>query len=204
MRRSSASKGQWFIISAVIISGALLAISFTFRGYFAADTSAVQLNDQSYYFYSINESIANVHASNADCATKQKDMEELEYFMSQEMMSKGIALAMIYDVDCTSNAISKKLLLLQSDNMEVWEGRRPVVSSLIIQEGRGKAEIGIPVNYEFNVQADVCSSVAGESVASKTFTVPAGATEFDIGSVSSGNYVVLRSVVLTGTRQFVL
>src|SRR3989344_4913033 len=180
MRRSSASKGQWFIISAVIISGALLAISFTFRGYFAADTSAVQLNDQSYYFYSINESIANVHASNADCATKQKD------------------------VDCTSNAISKKLLLVQSDNMEVWEGRRPVVSSLIIQEGRGKAEIGIPVNYEFNVQADVYSSVAGESVASKTFTVPAGATGFDTGSVSSGNYVVLRSVVLTGTRQFVL
>ncbi|MBI4019378.1 MAG: hypothetical protein HY364_03925 [Candidatus Aenigmarchaeota archaeon] len=204
MRRSFVSKGQWFIISAVIISGALLAISFIFRGYFAADTSAVQLNDQSYYFYSINESIANIHASNTDCTTKQKDMEELEHFASQEMIDKGIALAMIYEVDCTSNTINKKVLLLHSGDMEIWEGQRPAISSLILQGGTGKGGIAVPVNYEYNIQADIYSSFGGALVRSEQITVPADATEFDVGPASGGNYIVLRSVLLSGNRQFVL
>jgi len=205
MPKPSRSKGQWFIISAVVISGALLAISFVFRGYFAADTSTVQLNDQSYYFYAINEGYSNVDTSNTDCATKQKGMEELHYFETQEMMNKGIALAMIYDVDCTANKVNKKLLLLQSDDMEVWEGQRPSVASLTRQAGNGQAILNSAVNYGFDVEADICNGFGGSLICStRKIGVPSGAGTFSIGPVSSGNYVVLRSVVLAGTRQFIL
>ncbi|MCX6819126.1 MAG: hypothetical protein NT129_03970, partial [Candidatus Aenigmarchaeota archaeon] len=54
MRRSylsnSYSKGQWFLISTVMVSAAFLAISFLFEEYFAVDNSAMARIADNYYF----------------------------------------------------------------------------------------------------------------------------------------------------------
>lgn len=120
MHRSSRYKGQWFIISAIVISSAFLAISSVFRGYVNTDTAIPHLSDDGVFFDSIRESIKNADDSN-DCTTMGKSMEELAYLLRKQSAERGIAVTLDYDV-CATNPTGVHVSLLQteSEDMKIW------------------------------------------------------------------------------------
>lgn len=199
-------KGQWFIISAIVISGALLAVSFIFRGFFVTDTSLVQLNDESYYFYAVNESISNIDSSNSDCAAKTKDMEEMKYATGNELIKKGILLRIEYS--CITNKISTKLLLLHSENMETWAGRRPEIASAAINGNSVEVNVKTPVAYAVTGSILLYDRFGNGALREKkSFTIPEGnakGTAAFTAAPQPGNYIAISSIEITGKKDFIL
>ncbi len=113
-------KGQWFIISAIVISSAFLAISTVFRGYVNTDTALPHLNDDGTFFDAILESIKNIEDSN-DCTTMGKSMEELVHLLKQQSTARGIVATLEYDVCATEpEGVHVSLLQTESEDMKIW------------------------------------------------------------------------------------
>ncbi len=145
MPSGHAVKGQWFLISAVVISGALLTISVLFRDYFTADASKVALMDEDFYFndikYGMKDILANHCPGNDEGARNLKEFIE---FSRRKMQEKGYILEVVWsDPDCMDysnpncnincgNTLQQNfpLILLKSDRMEVWEGNRPEIGGV--------------------------------------------------------------------------
>ncbi len=138
------SKGQWFIISAVIASGAFLIISVIFRGYFATDTGKVALTDENYYFFSIksglNQTISISCSQGSNPAETrsitERNLREFVQFSKDNLAKIGYIAEIVFDENnwariCDADNIlamsSVKLILVKSEKAEVWEGERPEV-----------------------------------------------------------------------------
>jgi hypothetical protein len=194
-------KGQWFIVSAIIASAALLALSFVFRGYFVTDTSLVQLNDESFYFENIKASIEEVK-SVSDCDNIEKSLEELDHFTTESLIKRGILFKHIYDTECPIfETVNTRLLLIQSDNMEVWDGERPVISA--VRAGNpGKVVLENSLSYDFYGTAEVSDSF-GTTFDVRDFIILRGLTEGDIPNVvDAGDFVTVRNFTILGKNQF--
>lgn len=100
MRKSSrSSKGQWFIISAVMISGVFLAISSMMRISFGVDASDVGRRNEYFYFSNILEQQGNVEAKCAMGGDFTRDMAEFERFSRMFAESRGYFFFMNYTID---------------------------------------------------------------------------------------------------------
>lgn len=97
MRKSC--KGQWFIISAVMISGVFLVISSMMRISFGVDASDVGRRNEYFYFNNILEQQGNVEAK---CMSGEgdfaRDMGEFERFSRQFAESRGYFFFMNYTI----------------------------------------------------------------------------------------------------------
>jgi len=78
-------KGQWFLISAVIMSSIFLTISIFLKGYYHVDTSKVALTDEDYYFRNIVEEL-NKTLKNS------YNVDEFIFFVEQKMAERGYLL----------------------------------------------------------------------------------------------------------------
>ncbi len=139
-------KGQWFLISAVVISGALLTISVLFRDYFIADASKVALIDEDFYFNDIKSGMKDILANHCPSNDEgARNLKEFLEFSRQKMQEKGYILEVVWsDTDCLNDYSSHDcsvdcsstlqqnflLILLKSDRMEVWEGNRPEIGGI--------------------------------------------------------------------------
>jgi len=135
MRRSSRSndrnsriKGQWFLISAVVISGAFLAISVMFKDYLILDQSVVVRMDEDFYFHNIKEGLnrtVNITGFDLpDCDSLKTKLDEFIFFSKERMAENGYYLYVEKSVDCIANTASFGILLA-SDRMVVYENVNP-------------------------------------------------------------------------------
>ena len=91
----SCKKGQWFIISAVIISGVFVVISSMLRVSFSIDASDVGRRNEYFYFGNILEQIGNVEA---ECGDIERNMMEFEHFSRLFAESRGYFFFMNYTI----------------------------------------------------------------------------------------------------------
>jgi hypothetical protein len=119
------SKGQWFLISAVIVSGAFLAISVLFRGYYEIDTSLIAKYNEDYHFQNIKEQFNNI-VQVSDCTNMEKNLKEFVYFAEQSMQERGYLLFInytIYYID--DSCIVRRGFLLASEKAVIYENINP-------------------------------------------------------------------------------
>ena len=99
-KSSHSSKGQWFIISAVMISGVFLAISSMMRISFDVDASDVGRRNEYFYFNNMLEQQASIEAK---CTPGEgdfaRDMKEFEHFSRLFAESRGYFFFMNYTID---------------------------------------------------------------------------------------------------------
>lgn len=129
------SKGQWFLVSAVIATGAFLAFSVLFKDYFAVDVSRAVMVDEDYYFRSVKDGLQKTAAvSCPDNRAFRRNAAAFAEFTKERLAEKGYLLTIIAhgnDINSIACALNFHenfpLLLLQSDKAQVWEGERPEV-----------------------------------------------------------------------------
>ncbi len=114
---ASRSKGQWFLISAVIATGAFLAISLLYQGYFVTDPSRVLYSDMNQQFLSIRTQLHMLSDNGGWC--DPGTLDNVVRYNTQTMMEKGYFLTVIADGGC-----DYKLILLSSGDYDIWEGER--------------------------------------------------------------------------------
>lgn len=175
-------KGQWFILSAVIVSGAFLTISVLFRSFFSVDTSDIAMLDHDVLLSSIKDGMRKtIEESEPLCGILERNLDEFKYFSMEKMSEKGYILDIRYDItDCAAKQVDTHLILLSSSSMEVWEGTRPEAESVTAKlNGDGEVEsLGIklksPVQYAVAGNVSLYDTEFADSV---EFNIDKGETE---------------------------
>lgn len=93
-------KGQWFIVSVVMISGTLLVITGLFKGYFATDLSKIAVMDEDYYFSDIKDNLQNL-VRTSTCDDLSKNLDAFIYFTRQRLTGTGYYLFVNKTMQCT-------------------------------------------------------------------------------------------------------
>jgi len=124
LKSSRCSKGQWFIISAVVMSGVFLVISSMLKVSFNIDASEVGRRDEGFYFNNILEQAGNLEAR---CLSGEgiieRDMVEFEAFSRRAMESKGYFFFMNYTIN--GCAIESMGLMIASDKGVFYQNVDP-------------------------------------------------------------------------------
>jgi hypothetical protein len=113
-------RGQWFLISAVIIVGVFLLVSTFFRDYYATDTTAVPRMDEEHYFWELKMNFNGVVRA-SDCDNLEDNLNEFSAFSRQKMAELGYFLYLNYTIDMTDCTATPKIVLA-SDRMVLNEG----------------------------------------------------------------------------------
>ncbi len=103
-------KGQWLMISAVVISTVFLVISTTFLSYFGAESSTIAIRDEDHIFNNIKDQLNNLIAS-SDCT--QSNMNEFIAFVKQEYEQQG------YVIEIQADCSSLTSLVVKSDTVTI-------------------------------------------------------------------------------------
>lgn len=90
-------RGQFFIISAVIIVSILVSVAQYFSGYGAVDLTKPQENQELEYISTIKSSLYNM-AKNSDCARLDEDLKEAESFLTSSLAEQGIGLSVRHSI----------------------------------------------------------------------------------------------------------
>ena len=99
-RRFVAPKGQWYLVSAVMLSGIFLIISTMFKGYFLVDPSTAITNED-YYFWSLQDGYNEILNSDiSDCYELDRSLDEYITLSKAKMAQMGYFLFMNKSVDC--------------------------------------------------------------------------------------------------------
>jgi len=118
------SKGQWFIVSAVIATGVFLVISNLFKTYALIDVSDTARGDEDFNFHNINQTFFSVVAG-SNCSNMDKNIREYRAFAEREMNNIGYTFFMNYTInDCNAKSVSMGLLI-GSSRMIVYHGVNP-------------------------------------------------------------------------------
>lgn len=104
-------KGQWFIISAVVITSFLVMLSGIFRDYSAAGFPVP--SHETFYFENVKGLLKKtVSGSPPDCASIEKNLTEAVYFTSSRMASLGFVQETSFvPVDCAQKRYSITLTI---------------------------------------------------------------------------------------------
>ena len=123
MRRSSMSskKGQWFLISAIIISGSLLSISFVLKDYIIADSSDVSRMNENVLLSDIENQLRKIAETGYDqpsCVNITNGLSSFKNFTESSLAQRGYLL----NVACTVQCSNRKIVCnntLSTDQMTV-------------------------------------------------------------------------------------
>ena len=115
--RERSRKGQWFLVSAVIASGAFLAISLLFNNYFVVDTSEPALIEEDYYFSGVKSGInRTIWFSNCTViegiTNMDRNLRNFVQFSKDELAEVGYFLHAEYTInDCAAKRVNYGILL---------------------------------------------------------------------------------------------
>ena len=101
MHKSSSSgnpKGQWFLVSAVVISGVFLFISVLFKDYMVVDQSVVASMNEDFYFRNIKDGLEELAVTYAGstCATFETKLDEFIVLSKEKMSEKNHLVARMW------------------------------------------------------------------------------------------------------------
>ncbi|MAH42920.1 hypothetical protein CL614_04325 [archaeon] len=119
----SKRKGQWLIISAVVISTVFLVISTTFLSYFGVENSNIASRDEPFIANNIENKMNNIfeiYQSRDPCPQTelQTNLNNFVAFSEKEYAKNGYFVNVTYELTgCTSIDITK--IAVESDTMNV-------------------------------------------------------------------------------------
>ncbi|GEM_PF-2825895 len=93
---ASRSKGQWFLISAVIATGAFLSISLVLKDYFVVDASDQARGREDAYLSNLKEQFAQV-VEQSSCDEMQKNLNSYIAFVRSRLSESGYFVYIEYD-----------------------------------------------------------------------------------------------------------
>ena len=112
---------------------------------------------------------------------------------------------MIYDTNCPgASTVNTRLLLLQSDNMEIWDGDRTEIDTIISSGGTAEINIKQAVNYPIIGRVEVFAGYGQTLLGEHDFTILQGATQSNSFSATTGNFAHVLSPVLLGKKTYVV
>jgi hypothetical protein len=124
-RRKPTSKGQWFILSAVMATGVFLAISGLFKTYNVIDTSESARINEDFQFFNIRDQFNNVVAQTpctGDNTELSKNLREFKAFSERSASEMGYLLYINYSL--TNCAVTSTGILLASNRMVLCQNVR--------------------------------------------------------------------------------
>ncbi len=95
------AKGQWFIISAVVVSSVFFAISLLMKDYFLIDSSYFAGLNNDHYFYDVVQQFDKIVAttpSNVSCTNLTTRLNELKAVTEHELASRGLLAVLDYRI----------------------------------------------------------------------------------------------------------
>ncbi len=106
-------KGQWFLISAVVISIFFVTISNLLRDYFTADFVPVASVNEDFYFESVKDGIIDtVLMSPPSCTEIERNLTEFIGFSTRKMAKLGYLEQVTYiSVNCAAKRYRVTLTL---------------------------------------------------------------------------------------------
>ncbi len=118
LSQSNRKKGQWYLISAVMISGAFLVISVLFKNYYIVDSSSSAMLNEDYFFWNIqkgfNDTIDNAGYDQPSCINLNRRLDEYIAFSEKQMAEKGYYLFMNKSISCSDEEVEHGILLTSS------------------------------------------------------------------------------------------
>jgi hypothetical protein len=108
------NKGQWFLISAVIVTGVFLAMSTLFKTYSLVDPSLSARNNEDFYFNNVKDKFYDVVAR-SDCTNMDTNLRDFKTFTAREVGTMGYLLLMNYTADCTTKKGDVSIMLASND-----------------------------------------------------------------------------------------
>lgn len=124
MPKSSRSKGQWFMVSAVMVSAAFLVISSFLTSYSSMDSSKTATYNEDYYYNNVKEQFMKV-VEQSDCGNLTSNLNEFKYFAEKSMGELGYLLFINYTVEPCPSKNVKLGMLLGSEKMVLYENVNP-------------------------------------------------------------------------------
>ena len=120
------SKGQWFLVSAVMVSGVFLSISGLFKTYALVDTSETARTNEDFYFNIIKQQF-NAVVAGSDCSNMDRNIRGFRAFAEREMNNIGYRFYLTYTISsCASKAVDLGLLVA-SNRLVVYENVNPAL-----------------------------------------------------------------------------
>jgi hypothetical protein len=120
-------------VSAVVISGAFLAISLFFKDYLVVDQSVIPRMDEDFYFHDIKEALNRIVDTEGfdppNCNNLKTKLDEFRLFSIEKMSEKGYYLyvtSAATSVNCGTQTANFGILLASS-RMVVYEKVDPEV-----------------------------------------------------------------------------
>ncbi|OYT42787.1 MAG: hypothetical protein B6U78_00080 [Candidatus Aenigmarchaeota archaeon ex4484_224] len=98
MRKLSNYKGQFFILSAVVIIGAMYLISKQIIPLRMIDISQIALDDEIFVFNNIYKKSIEVVKKSKDCNDLSWNLEEFKNFVEDYGVSKGMKIVLNYNI----------------------------------------------------------------------------------------------------------
>ncbi|MEM7827024.1 MAG: hypothetical protein QXQ40_02260 [Candidatus Aenigmatarchaeota archaeon] len=111
-------KGQWFIISAVIISGMLLTISTLLNGFFLFDYSSAIRLDEDFLFLNIERELNRTIQYSKSTEELERNIKYFIMFVESETARMGYYME-IRNLTHISQSGTTFLLSLVSSNMNI-------------------------------------------------------------------------------------
>jgi hypothetical protein len=97
---SKKTKGQFFIISAIIVVISLVAIGGYLASYGRADPSIPISIDETFIFWNIKDQL-NKTAHAYDCPELKNNLLEFEYLVEKNLADRGYHLNLTFEDPCT-------------------------------------------------------------------------------------------------------
>ena len=92
-------KGQWFIISAVVITSFFVTLSGLLKDYYVVDFLPVATNSEGFYFENVKQLLKNTAANSApecDANGKNQNITEAIDYTTRKMASLGYIMKASY------------------------------------------------------------------------------------------------------------
>ncbi|MBI4018371.1 MAG: hypothetical protein HY368_02075 [Candidatus Aenigmarchaeota archaeon] len=104
-------KGQWFIISAVVITSFFVILSGALRDYTAADFLPVASSSEAFYFENVRDMLKKSVTNSPPCSA-ERNLTEAIYYTTSKMASLGYIEDVSYvAVDCSQKKYSVTLYI---------------------------------------------------------------------------------------------
>lgn len=97
MRKSSGSKGQFFIISSVIIVSLITLVAQYLSDYRKVDLTSAQETDELEYISQIKNTLVSA-AANSRPETREEELTYTENFLKEQLGKKGISLGVQHKI----------------------------------------------------------------------------------------------------------
>lgn len=98
-------KGQFFVISAIIIISAITLITQYFYDFGKIDLTRLQQQKELEYIQMAKESLAlssNISHSLSKCERLDADLNDVEDELKRQLLKKGINFESVHEIDCNS------------------------------------------------------------------------------------------------------